>query len=338
MIVTFYSFKGGVGRTLALGNVGVVLPQNGHRVLLVDFDLEAPGLIRYLEREFGGDLQYKRGLLELLERQRDVGDATDHLQKYAVKIVRNTEGGLLELLTSGHQDKSYPKRRPESRFPTAAAHRFRMPFIVGIVAILCLVGRMVLSQILLTSAPSTSSLPSPQGGSMTVLAGHTGAVDTVAWSPDARTLASGSVDQIIRLWNVTDLAHPALVGPPLTGHTGAVTSVAFSPDGRTLASGSADETIRLWNMTDKAHPLLGEPLIGHTNTVTSVAFSPDGPTLASGSTDETIRLWNMTNRVQPLLLGPLLTSRTGVLSASFSLDGRILANGSADGTVQLRRV
>ncbi|MDQ3760122.1 MAG: AAA family ATPase [Actinomycetota bacterium] len=103
MIVTFYSFKGGAGRTLALANVGVVLAQNGHRVLVVDFDLEAPGLTRYLEKEFGGDLQYKRDLLELLERQRDTGDAADHLWEYTVEIGRNTEGGVLELLTSGYQ-------------------------------------------------------------------------------------------------------------------------------------------------------------------------------------------------------------------------------------------
>jgi len=43
-IVTFYSFKGGVGRTLALANIGLQLAKTGRRVLLVDFDLEAPGL------------------------------------------------------------------------------------------------------------------------------------------------------------------------------------------------------------------------------------------------------------------------------------------------------
>jgi cellulose biosynthesis protein BcsQ len=43
-IVTFYSFKGGVGRTMSLVNVGVALAAKGRRVLLVDFDLEAPGI------------------------------------------------------------------------------------------------------------------------------------------------------------------------------------------------------------------------------------------------------------------------------------------------------
>ena len=43
-ITTFYSFKGGVGRTMALVNAAVKLVQGGRRVLVVDFDLEAPGL------------------------------------------------------------------------------------------------------------------------------------------------------------------------------------------------------------------------------------------------------------------------------------------------------
>jgi hypothetical protein len=48
-IVTFYSWKGGVGRTMALANIAVQLSQKGSRVLMVDWDLEAPGLLNYFE-------------------------------------------------------------------------------------------------------------------------------------------------------------------------------------------------------------------------------------------------------------------------------------------------
>ena len=79
------------------------------------------------------------------------------------------------------------------------------------------------------------------------------AVYSVAFSPGGHTLASGGTDGTVRLWDVTDPAHPRPLGQPLTGGTSAVMSVAFSPGGHTLASGSADGTIRLWDVADPAH-------------------------------------------------------------------------------------
>src|SRR5262249_6505336 len=85
----------------------------------------------------------------------------------------------------------------------------------------------------------------------TVIQGHTKAVLCVAFSPDGETLASGSVDGTIILWNVTDPRMPAQLSlRPLSGHTDWVTTLAFSSDGKTLASGSADGTIILWNVTN----------------------------------------------------------------------------------------
>jgi WD40 repeat protein len=122
-------------------------------------------------------------------------------------------------------------------------------------------------------------------GQATVLAGHTSPIETAAFSPDGRTLATGSSDRTVRLW---DLATGQATAT-LTHHGGYVVSVAFSPDGRTLATATGD-LVQLWDVA------AGQPtatLFGHTEHVWSVAFSPDGHTLASGSMDKTVRLWTL---------------------------------------------
>lgn len=77
-IVTFYSFKGGVGRTMALANIAILLTRAGKRVLAIDWDLEAPGLDRYY-RTF--DVFPKNGLIDLLIEARTAGRAAGRRSK-----------------------------------------------------------------------------------------------------------------------------------------------------------------------------------------------------------------------------------------------------------------
>ena len=116
----------------------------------------------------------------------------------------------------------------------------------------------------------------------------------MAFSPDGKTLASGSEDKTIILWDVSNRESPVQSGAPLKGHTDGVYSVAFSPDGKTLASGSYDKTVILWDVSNRRSPVqLGVPFGRRLETVRSVAFNPDGKTLVSGSGDGAITLWDV---------------------------------------------
>ncbi|HEY4854167.1 MAG TPA: AAA family ATPase [Streptosporangiaceae bacterium] len=169
----------------------------------------------------------------------------------------------------------------------------------------------------------------------TRILGPLGVVQSVALSPDQRTLAAGSSDHAVRLWDVTTPGQPHALAT-LTGSTSDVYSVAFSPDGHTLAAAGGEKTVRLWDVTRPSHPvLLGQPLTGPSNTVYSVAFSPDGHTLAAGSADHTVRLWDVSQPTAPHMIATLAGPAGYVYSVAFSPDRRTLAAGSADKTVRL---
>ena len=181
----------------------------------------------------------------------------------------------------------------------------------------------------------------PIGQSLT---GHKAEVKSVAFSPDGKTLASGScakpIDQgacsqgEIRLWNV---ATRQQIGSPLVAHANLVNSVAFSPDSKTLASGSGDNNIILWNVETRQP--LGSPLTGHNASVESLAFSPDGKMLASGSRDGTVILWDVSTALNTgvvtlqRITPPLKGHTDRVFSVAFSPDGRTVASGSKDKSI-----
>ncbi|MBW4516716.1 MAG: protein kinase [Timaviella obliquedivisa GSE-PSE-MK23-08B] len=154
---------------------------------------------------------------------------------------------------------------------------------------------------------------------------HSSWVTSVAISPNAKTFASSSLDDTIKIWNL----HSGEELLTLRGHTRGVNAIAISPDGKTLVSGSDDYTIKFWSY--HTGTLLGT-LKEHSRDVNSVAITSDGKFLCSGGEDRAIRLWHMGT-------GALLKTLTGVAgmikTVATSPDGKVLASGGLDNKTKL---
>jgi eukaryotic-like serine/threonine-protein kinase len=169
------------------------------------------------------------------------------------------------------------------------------------------------------------------------LAGHTGGVTSVAYSPDGKMLASASIDTTVKVWDTaTGQPLATLQGQPAT-----VFCVAFSPDGKTLASaggksspapadGSGDQSVRLWDVDTWKEKAV---FTGDWGAIRSLEFSPDGKTLAAGTylreadkVDGLVKLWDLaTGDVRATLRG----HEEVVMSVAFSPDSQKLASSSA---------
>jgi WD40 repeat protein len=157
-------------------------------------------------------------------------------------------------------------------------------------------------------------------------------VNCAVFSPDGKTLATQTLDDIFKLWNVATWRE--LIS--LEGYGSHYGAIVFSPNGRKLAvPRNADQAVTLWDVSvlQNGHGESPEAILtGHSEIINTVAFAPDGVALASGSDDTTIILWDLTTKHK---IATLTGHTSNVHCLAFSPDGRTLASGGNDGTVRL---
>ncbi|MDQ3927775.1 MAG: ABC transporter transmembrane domain-containing protein, partial [Chloroflexota bacterium] len=203
-----------------------------------------------------------------------------------------------------------------------------------------------------------------EAASVVTYSGNLTGVASLAWSPDNRTLALGSTDDMARLLD-TQTGKVSL----LKGHTKDVYAVTWSPDGSRLATGGFDNRVRVWSAdgqllsthSDHAGIIAGLTWVrdgrnlasvstnmqiiewdaesgsqvfaakGDGNFLYNVKWSPDGSTLAAGLGDKSVRLWSRDGK----LLATMYGHTDEIYCAAWSPDGKMLATGANDDTVRI---
>ncbi len=169
---------------------------------------------------------------------------------------------------------------------------------------------------------------------------HLGCVNSVRWSRDGKSLASGGDDALVMIWQIKYQGSSTSFGGTnheqwgcvnmLRGHSGDILGVAWSHDQRYLASCSVDNTIIIWNAKDL--PQKVTLITGHEGLVKGLSWDPVGKYMASQSDDHSVRIWRTNDwKEVKQIRGPFekCGGTTHVLRLSWSPDGKFIVTAHA---------
>ena len=165
-------------------------------------------------------------------------------------------------------------------------------------------------------------------------AAHISLVESMAFSPDGKTLVTGSFQELT-IWDVAKGEPRQRIG----GFADRVCAIAFSPDGKKFATGGGapteDGEIKVFDAA--TGKLFTEVPAGHSDTVFAVAFSPDGKLLATGGADKFVKVWELPAEAgKPAKLAKSFEGHTHhVMGVGWTPDGKKLASCGADNLVKV---
>jgi eukaryotic-like serine/threonine-protein kinase len=163
------------------------------------------------------------------------------------------------------------------------------------------------------------------GGTIRTFKGHKAQIDSLAFSPDGKLIAS-SDETAVKIW---DLATGNEVCA-LRGRADGIHPLVFSPDGKQVAGAGSDNGLAIWDAMTGEQTLR---LTGHAGRVESVAFSPGGKQVVSAGNDGTLRVWEATsNRETPARQAHVEAARC----VACSRDGKKIVVAGSDRTLKLR--
>ncbi|KJE93430.1 WD repeat domain-containing protein [Capsaspora owczarzaki ATCC 30864] len=161
---------------------------------------------------------------------------------------------------------------------------------------------------------------------------HSRTVRAVAWSPDGRSIASGSFDFTVCIWDKSSGEFDCTA--TLEGHESEVKGVAFAPAGNVLASCSRDKSVWIWDVEEDGEFECAGVLHEHTQDVKFVRWHPTEPILASASYDNTIKLYREDDG-DWVCYETLNGHESTVWALAFNADGSFMVSVSDDRSLKI---
>lgn len=262
-------------------------------------------------------------------QEQQVADSRRLVQR--AESLRTSQPGLArQLLVAAYRIS------PTSEATDALMNSLSMPAVLPIRGFRTVVQHPQMPIIAIATDKGTVLTDTRTGETIARMPSHDGYVGALAFSPNGKTLATGTSGGTVTLWDVRDPSAPK-VRYVVIHAAGIVDSLAFSPNGRTLAVAIDGQTVFMIHVRSRTRPTLLNVFNGFDSAglYAPVVFSADGDTLITGGPNSTIRLWDVTDPTNPVRRPSLHVHSGDVAALAFSPSTNTLAAAGDNDIVSL---